>query len=72
MSMGTALTELGLQHRLSWQEVEQLLDQAGADIDQAVHDVEFDAWWNGHVMATDRVRAVYEALAPRGVAEVVA
>lgn len=66
MTLASALTELGLQHRLTWQEVEQLLRKAGADLDQAVADVEFDAWWNGHILATRWRVALIERLDPRG------
>jgi hypothetical protein len=62
VSLATALTELGLQRRLTWQEVEQLLHQVDVDVDQAVADVEFDAWWNGHILATRQRTAAIESL----------
>jgi hypothetical protein len=38
MSLATSLAELGLAHRLSWEEVERLLQLAQADVDQALDD----------------------------------
>lgn len=68
MSLSTALSELALQHRLSWSEVEALLQLAKSDVEQAVRDVEFDAVWNERFLATNRVMATYESLKPRGLA----
>jgi hypothetical protein len=62
MSLATALSELALDRRLSWEEVERLLELANADTERAVADVEFDAWWNGHVVWTRQRMAVFETV----------
>jgi hypothetical protein len=62
MSLATALTELALDRRLTWTEVEHLLEAAQRDVDQAVADVEFDAWWNGHILATRERMATVELI----------
>jgi hypothetical protein len=65
VSLTAALTELALDHRLTWLEVEQLTEIATSDAQRAIADVEFDAWWNGHQFASRRVVVAYDALGPR-------
>src|SRR2546428_10393805 len=60
VSLRTTLTGLALDRVLSWQQVEELLDDAEADIEQLIRDVEFDAWWNGHIVWTRQRMAAYE------------
>lgn len=64
-SLATALTGLALARRLTWHEVEGLLQVAEADTAQALRDQEFDAWWGGHIMNTRRLQDIYALLEPR-------
>jgi hypothetical protein len=63
-SLLVALTMLGLDHRLSWPEVAQLIELAQVDVERAIRDVAFDHWWNWHILATRRLMAIYEMLEP--------
>jgi hypothetical protein len=56
---------LGLTHRLRWREIERLLQLAECDIEQAISGVEFDAWWNGRILATRHHMLMHELLRPR-------
>lgn len=47
--------------RLSWSAVIRLLENEREDV---IDEVEFEAAMNGEMIATARVKAIYEALAP--------
>ena len=68
MSLAAGVTSLALRRRITWAEAARLMELAEADTAQAVAQVEFDSWWNGRVLATRRVVAVYEMLEPRRLA----
>lgn len=62
MSLATALTQFALARVLTWGQVERLLQLAEVDVEAAIRDVEFDAWWNGHILATRQRMATLNML----------